>query len=444
MININMDEEKIKKDIMQKVEEYYRIKFSNKEFYPGKSKIDPSGKLFDSQELKYGVEAILDGWWTEGKFAKEFERKFSDFLDVKSVTLTNSGSSANLLAFQSLTSPKLKEKKISQGDEIITTAVNFPTTVSPIIQSGSVPVFVDIEDINSGQYNIDVSKIENAITERTKAIFLAHTIGNPFNLEKIIEIKEKNDLWLIEDCCDAVGSKYKNKNVGTFGDLSTFSFYPAHHITMGEGGAVAINNSKLKKIVKSIKNWGRDCWCSPGEDDTCKKRFGKQIGELPKGYDHKNTYSHLGFNLKSTEMQAAIGLAQLEKIEIFMKRRKENFNYLYENLEKYEDKIILPQHLPESMPSWFGFLASVRKDAGFTKQEMENYLTKNNVLTRALFCGNITKQPCLKNNKYKIAGSLKNTDYVMNNTFWIGVQPNISEKKREYVIKTIDNFFKNK
>lgn len=436
-----MDEKQIKKEILDKVEEYYKIKFLNQPFYPGKSKIDPSGKLFDEKELQLGVEAVLDGWWTEGRFAKEFKEKFSKFVGVNKTILTNSGSSANLIAFQSLTSPKLNERRIYPGDEVITIAAGFPTTIAPIIQSGCIPVFLDVEDINSGQYNIDTSRIEEAITKKTKAIFLAHTLGNPFNLEKILEIKEKHNLWLIEDCCDALGSKYKDRNVGTFGELSTFSFYPAHHITMGEGGAVGINNPELNKIINSLANWGKDCWCEPGNDDNCKKRFDMQLGNLPFGYDHKYTYSHLGYNLKLTDMQVAIGLAQLKKIDGFAKKRKENFNYFSQELNKYKDRIILPKHLPESDPNWFGFLISVKEGAGFTKSDIESYLTKNQILTRVLFCGNITKQPCFKDIEYKVGSSLKNTDYIMNNTFWIGVQPNITEEKREYMVKTFRNFF---
>jgi CDP-6-deoxy-D-xylo-4-hexulose-3-dehydrase len=436
-------EKQIKKEILEKVEEYYKVKFPAKIFIPGETKIDPSGKVFDENELKAGVESILDGWWTEGRFTRDFEKKFSDLFGIKSTMLTNSGSSANLLAFQCLTSKKIKNR-ILPGDEIITAAVNFPTTVTPIIQSGCVPVFLDIENINSGQYNIDTSKIKDAITEKTKAIFLAHTLGNPFNIKEILEIKEKNNLWLIEDCCDALGSTYQNQKVGTFGDLATFSFYPAHHITMGEGGAIITNSKQLEKIIRSLRSWGRDCWCEPGVDDSCGKRFGMKRGELPFGYDHKNTYSHSGYNLKVTDMQAAIGLKQLDKLNETERKRKENFRALYEGLAKYKDKLILPEHLPESNPSWFGFLITVKDNAGFTKREFEDYLTNKKVLTRALFCGNITKQPFFEKEDYRVVGNLENADYVMNNTFWIGVHPNITPEKREYMVRTIENFIESR
>ncbi|MBS3135509.1 lipopolysaccharide biosynthesis protein RfbH [Candidatus Woesearchaeota archaeon] len=436
-----MKDEIIKK-IIELVSEYYKAYLAESKFIAGESRIDPSGKMFDEEELKNGVMAVLDGWWTEGRFSAEFQAEFSKYLGVKHTILTNSGSSANLLAFHALTSKQLGERRIVPGDEVIAVASCFPTTVNPIVQYGCMPVFLDIMDINSGQYNIDCTLLENAITKKTKAIFLAHTLGNPFDIGKITEICRKNKLWLIEDCCDSLGSTYNGKKVGTFGDLATFSFYPAHHITMGEGGAIVTNSHLLKKLVTSFRNWGRDCWCDPGKDNTCGMRFGWELGKLPKGYDHKNIYSHMGFNLKPTDMQAAIGIAQLKKIDYFISKRKENFDFLSMHLKKYEDKIIMPKSLDESDPSWFGFIISVKEDAGFTREQLISHLTKHKVMTRSLFAGNITKQPSFSDVKYKTVGSLENTDKTMFSTFWIGVQPNITEEKRKYVADVFDSFFK--
>lgn len=434
--------ERIKKEIMQKVEEFYKLRFANSIFEPGKTTVHNSGKMFDSRELVNGVEAVLDGWWTEGRFSQEFARKLSEYTGINYFILTNSGSSANLLALACLASQELEERRLKKGDEVITIASAFPTTIAPIVQIGCVPVFVDIENIESGQYNIDVEMLEKARSDKTKAIIIAHTLGNPFNLDKIVEFTRKYNLWLVEDCCDALGSRYRNKHVGSFGDVASFSFYPAHHITTGEGGAVATSNPVLKKIINSLRNWGRDCWCDTGKDNTCGRRFSMQFGELPFGYDHKNVYTRLGYNLKSTDLQASIGLAQFEKLEEFVKKRKENFEFLHKRLEKYSNKIILPESLQEASPSWFGFLISVRENAGFTRQQLIDFLQSRKVELRALFAGNITKHPCLKNVDYRIVGSLENTDSTMNNSFWIGVQPNITEEKREYLVSVFDEFFR--
>lgn len=429
--------EEIKADILRLTTEYYEAQFKGR----NNQRIDPSGKSFDDKELQYGIEAILDSWWTEERYSKEFKKRLSDYLGVKNTILVNSGSSANLTAFYALTSSKLNNR-IKPGDEIITTATGFPTTISPIVQAGAIPVFVDIEDIDKGTYNIDTKKIEEAITEKTKAIMVAHTLGNPINLEEIMRIKEKYNLWLIEDCCDALGSKYNNQFVGTFGDLATLSFYPAHHITMGEGGAVLTNNNLLKKLAESFRNWGRDCWCEPGKDDSCKKRYSWQLGLLPQGYDHKNTYTHLGFNLKLTDMQAAIGLAQFDKLEGFIDKRKFNFSFFRENLKKYKEYLILPNATENSDPSWFGFLITVKNTAPFKKEDLVNFLESKNIGSRALFAGNITKHPAFERVNYRVVGDLKNSDKTTYNTFWIGVQPNIGVIKREYVLKAFDEFFK--
>ncbi|MFO0320747.1 MAG: lipopolysaccharide biosynthesis protein RfbH, partial [Neisseriaceae bacterium] len=385
----------------------------------------------------YMTDAVLDGWLTTGRFNTLFEEKLGKFLGLKHVLTTNSGSSANLLAFTALTSHKLGERAIKPGDEVISVAAGFPTTVNPIIQNGAIPVFVDV-DIPT--YNIDITKIETAITEKTKAIFIAHTLGNPYNLEEVSKIAKKYNLWLIEDCCDALGSKYDNKLVGTFGDLMTISFYPAHHITMGEGGAICMNNDQLKVIVESFRDWGRDCYCAPGCDNTCGKRFGQKLGELPEGYDHKYTYSHLGYNLKITDMQAACGLAQLERLDGFIIQRKENFNYLKNKLQSCNDLLILPEATINSQPSWFGFPITIRDNAGFTRSELISYLNQNKVDTRLLFAGNLTKQPYMIGRNFRVSGELINTDIIMNNTFWIGIYPGLSKEMLAYTASTIEEF----
>jgi CDP-6-deoxy-D-xylo-4-hexulose-3-dehydrase len=429
----------IRTNILGLVEDYSRINFKEKNFTPGVSEVPVSGKVIGSLEVKNMVEASLDGWLTTGRFNNEFEEKLSNFLGIKCLLTVNSGSSANLIAFSALTSPKLKDRAIQKGDEVISVAAGFPTTVNPIIQFGAIPVFIDIK---IPTYNIDENLIEEAITNKTKAIMLAHTLGNPFNIKKIKEISEKYNLWLIEDSCDALGSKFDNKNVGTFGDLATLSFYPAHHITMGEGGAVFTNSKKLERIAESFRDWGRDCYCEPGKDNTCNKRFSWQLGDLPYGYDHKYTYSHLGYNMKITDMQAACGLAQLDRLEGFIKKRKENFNFLYKNLKDLEDFLILPEPEKNSEPSWFGFPLTLKKKNRYNRNDLVKYLNDYKIGTRLLFSGNLTKQPYMKNINFKVHGNLENTDLIMENTFWIGLYPGLSKQHLEYSVLKIKSFFK--
>ena len=428
----------IRNEILSLVNDYSDINFKQKDFVPGISEVPVSGKVIGSLELKNMVEASLDGWLTTGRFNEQFEKKLANFLGIKCLLTVNSGSSANLIAFSTLTSPKLKERAIQKGDEIISVAAGFPTTVNPIIQFGAIPVFIDVK---IPTYNIDESLVEEAITNKTKAIMLAHTLGNPFNVKKIKEICEKYNLWLIEDSCDALGSKFDNQNVGTFGDLATLSFYPAHHITMGEGGAVFTNSKKLERIAESFRDWGRDCYCEPGKDNTCNKRFGWKLGDLPFGYDHKYTYSHLGYNMKITDMQAACGLAQLERLEQFIIKRKENFNFLYKDLKNLEEFLILPEVEKNSDPSWFGFPLSLRKNNKFNRNDLIKYLNDSKIGTRLLFSGNLTKQPYMKDVNFKVQGELKNTDFVMENTFWIGLYPGLSQRHLDYSCNKIKYYF---
>lgn len=431
-------EEKIRKQVLDKVKEFYFVKKQGKKFVPGKDYINYAGRIYDEKEMINLVDSSLDFWLTTGKYAKQFEKEFAKFLGLKYCLLTNSGSSANLLAISALTSPKLGERRLKPGDEVITTACGFPTTLNPIIQNNLIPVFADIK---LGTYDIDANKIEKAISKKTKAIFIAHTLGNPANLNKILKIAKGHKLWLIEDNCDALGSRYKSKYTGTFGDISTSSFYPAHHITMGEGGAVLTNNPELKRIVASFRDWGRDCWCEPGCDNTCKKRFSWQLGKLPFGYDHKYVYSHIGYNLKITDMQAAIGVAQLKKLPSFIKVRRDNFDSIYKFLKKYGKYLILPIPAKNSRPSWFGFPILVKENAHFTRNDIVDYLEKNKIATRMLFGGNLLKQPAYQNIKYRLAGDLKNTDIVMNNLFWIGVYPGIKKEQLKYIEKIFVKFF---
>lgn len=427
----------LRNQINQLVADYAEVALAPKPFVPGTSVVPPSGKLLGAEELQLMVQASLDGWLTTGRFNDAFEERLASFLGVKHVLTVNSGSSANLVAFSALTSPKLGERAIRPGDEVIGVAAGFPTTVNPIIQFGAVPVFVDVE---LGTYNIDVSKLEAAISPKTKAIMLAHTLGNPYNLEVITALCKKHNLWFVEDCCDALGSTYNGQLVGTFGDIGTLSFYPAHHITMGEGGAVFTNNSELKLIAESFRDWGRDCYCPPGKDNTCCKRFCWQLGTLPAGYDHKYTYSHLGYNLKISDMQAACGLAQLEKAPAFIQKRKENFAFLKTRLASCEEFLILPEATKMSDPSWFGFPITVKEDAPVSRLQLLQYLDENKVGTRLLFAGNLTRQPYMIGRNYRISGSLENTDVVMNNTFWIGVQPALTEEMLEYTASKIEAF----
>ncbi|MHA1409546.1 MAG: lipopolysaccharide biosynthesis protein RfbH [Candidatus Odinarchaeia archaeon] len=434
-------ENEIRREIFDKVGQLYKLKKNSEKFIPGETKINYAGRIYDEKELINLVDASLDFWLTAGKYANRFEKEFAKFLGVKYCLLTNSGSSANLLAVSALTSPKLGERRMKKGDEVITTACGFPTTLNPIIQNNLKPVFVDVE---LGTYNIDVRKIEKAISKKTKAIFVPHTLGNPVNLDKILKIVKKYNLWFIEDNCDALGSKYKGKYTGTFGHISTFSFYPPHHITMGEGGAVLTNDPLLRRIILSFRDWGRDCWCEPGKDNTCGKRFSQQFGKLPFGYDHKYVYSHIGYNLKITDMQAAVGLAQLKKLPKFIEKRRQNFQLLYNTLTKYQRFFILPRWLPESDPSWFGFPVLVKTKAPFTRADIVKYLEKNKIATRMLFGGNLTKQPAYEKIKCRIVGSLKNTNLVMNRLFWIGVYPGINQKKINYICDKFTDFFRNK
>lgn len=418
---------------------YNAVHKKDKDFIPGKTYIRYAGRVYDAEEMKALVDSSLDFWLTAGRFAKQFEEEFAKVLRVKHCILTNSGSSANLLTISALTSSKLEERRLKLGDEVITTACAFPTTVNPIIQNNLIPVFLDVD---VGTYNIQAEKIEAALSEKTKAIFLAHTLGNPFDLDKILKICEKYNLWLIEDNCDALGSKYNGKYTGTFGHIATFSFYPAHHITMGEGGALVTNDTQLKRLIESFRGWGRDCWCEPGQDNSCGKRFGWQLGTLPYGYDHKYIYLHIGYNLKVTDMQAAVGVAQLKKLPDFIEARKKNWKLLYGGLRKYKDYFILPKAADKSDPSWFGFLLTVKEDAPFSRNEITKYLEENKIATRLLFSGNIIRHPCFENVKYRVHGSLSNTDRIMNNTFWIGVYPGLTNEMINYMIDVFGKFIK--
>ena len=431
------DSEAIKKQISDLVRSYAQLTLKDQEFRPGESRVAVSGKVIGAEELDNMVAASLDGWLTAGRFNEQFEKELAQFIGVRHLITVNSGSSANLTAFNTLTSPKLKDRAIKPGDEVIGVAAGFPTTVNPIIQFGAVPVFVDI-DLRT--YNIDAEKIEAAITEKTRAIMLAHTLGNPFNLDVITALCKKYNLWLIEDCCDALGSTYDGKMLGTFGDIGTLSFYPAHHITMGEGGAVFTNSGQLKAIAESFRDWGRDCYCAPGKDNTCGKRFEWQLGDLPAGYDHKYTYSHLGYNLKISDMQAACGLAQLQKARAFIEKRKENFAYLKERLASCEEFLLLPNATPKSDPSWFGFPITLKPEAGVDRVHLLNYLNDNKIDTRLLFAGNLTRQPYMKGRNYRVSGDLTNTDVIMNDTFWIGVFPGLDEAHLEFMSEAIESF----
>jgi len=412
-----------------------------REIIPGQSYIPVTGKVMDEDDLLIGVDSMLDGWLTAGRFAESFERDLARYFGSRFSFLVNSGSSANLLAFYALTSPKLGDDAIRPGDEIITVAAGFPTTVNPMIQFGCVPVFLDI-DIPT--YNIKAEDIEAAVTDKTSAIMIAHTLGNPFDLEEVMRVAKKYNLWVIEDDCDSLGATYKGKKTGTFGDLATLSFYPAHHITMGEGGAVLVNNARLKKIVESFRDWGRDCWCPPGKDNTCGERFCQQLGELPEGYDHKYTYSHIGFNLKATDMQAAIGLSQLKKADGFVQRRRENHEMLYVKLQQFSDHFILPQKTEHADPSWFGFLITIKDSSPLDRNKLVQYLEEKKIGTRLLFGGNLLKQPAYKNVQYRVHSDLKNTDTIMNRSFWLGVWPGLKEEHYDYITEVLAEYIRNK
>ncbi|SKC81908.1 CDP-6-deoxy-D-xylo-4-hexulose-3-dehydrase [Burkholderia sp. CF099] len=432
-----MDKDQIRQQIITLVRQYGELASVPPKFEPGQSVVPPSGKVVGAREMELMVEASLDAWLTTGRFNEDFERKLAKYIGVDFLLTVNSGSSANLVAFSALTSPKLGERAIKKGDEVIGVAAGFPTTVNPIIQFGAIPVFVDVE---LGNYNIDASKIEEAISPKTKAIMLAHTLGNPYNLEIITALCKKYNLWLIEDCCDALGSTYNGQRVGTFGDIGTLSFYPAHHITMGEGGAVFTNNPELKLIAESYRDWGRDCYCAPGKDNTCGKRFCWKMGNLPEGYDHKYTYSHLGYNLKITDMQAACGLAQMDRLDGFVQARKDNFKFLHDRLQSSSEFLILPHATPNSDPSWFGFPITLKENAGVRRVDLLGYLEQHKIGTRLLFAGNLTRQPYMIGREYRVSGSLENTDVVMNQTFWIGVYPGLSEEMLEHAASTIETF----
>jgi CDP-6-deoxy-D-xylo-4-hexulose-3-dehydrase len=433
-----LDKAELKKQILGLVEQYSALQYAEKSFIAGTDVIPPSGKIIGAGELKNMVEASLDGWLTAGRFNEAFEQRLGSFLGAKHVLTTNSGSSANLLAFSALTSPQLGERAIKPGDEVISVAAGFPTTVNPILQYGAVPVFVDV---HIPTYNIDPELIEAAISDKTKAIMLAHTLGNPYDLTKIAHIAKKYNLWLVEDCCDALGSTYNGKLVGSFGDVGTLSFYPAHHITMGEGGAVFTNNSDLKRIIESFRDWGRDCYCQPGKDNTCGKRFAWQLGTLPFGYDHKYTYSHLGYNLKISDMQAACALAQMDRLPGFIEIRKRNFNILKDRLRTCEEFLVLPEATIGSDPSWFGFPITIRDEAGIARVDLLRYLDQYKIGTRLLFAGNLTRQPYFEGHIHRISGDLTNTDKVMNNTFWIGVYPGLSEEMLSFMVEKLEVYF---
>ncbi len=423
----------IRDEIRTLVKEYHDVALCAPLFVPGTSSVPVSGKVFDSSEIELLVESSLDGWLTTGRFAAQFERQFAAVMGVRCALLVNSGSSANLAALSCLTSPSLGERRLAPGDEVITVAAGFPTTVNPIIQNGLVPVFVDVQ---VPTYNVEVSQLEMARSNRTKAIMLAHTLGNPFDLEAVMRFATKHNLWVIEDCCDAVGSTYKGRGVGTFGHLATTSFYPAHHITMGEGGCVLTQSPALKKLAESFRDWGRDCWCDPGKSNTCGCRFEWKLGDLPEGYDHKYIYSHIGYNLKATDMQAAVGVAQLKKLSGFVAARKANFIKLREALTDLQEIFILPEATPGSDPSWFGFPLAVRPESQLSRNQVTRFLESKNIATRLLFGGNLLRQPAYRDIQRRVVGDLQNTDYVMNNVFWIGLYPGIVQSMVEYTAET--------
>lgn len=428
----NLNDERLKNLLVEKFS-----KNINKSIIPGESYIPVSGKVIDEEDVLWGIESMMDAWLTAGRFSIKLERELARYFGSRFSLLVNSGSSANLLAFYALTSPKLLDRAIKPGDEIITVAAGFPTTINPMIQFGCIPVFVDV-DIPS--YNIKVEDIEKAITPKTKAIMLAHALGNPFNLSVVMAIAKKYNLWVVEDDCDSLGATYDGKKTGTFGDLATLSFYPAHHITMGEGGAVLVNNASLKKITESFRDWGRDCWCPPGKDNTCGERYCQKLGDLPDGYDHKYTYSHIGFNLKVTDMQAAVGLSQLSKADHFVARRKENHAILTEMFKEFEDHFILPVATENSEPSWFGFMLTVREGSPIDRNKLVEYLEQNKIGTRLFFGGNLLKQPAYYNLNYRKIDDLKNTDLLMNNSFWLGVWPGLNQVHYDYIIDIVRKY----
>ncbi|MDU2065157.1 MAG: lipopolysaccharide biosynthesis protein RfbH [Sporomusaceae bacterium] len=435
---MNNQEKELREEIFQNVKKIYKQRFEGEKFIPGETIIPFAGRVYDEKEMISLVDSSLDFWLTAGRNAEEFEEEFADFFGVKSCSLVNSGSSANLIALSALTSPNLGQKRLKHGDEVITVAAGFPTTVNPIIQNGLVPVFVDV-DVET--CNIDSNELDKAISSKTKAIMLAHTLGNPFNLEKVMELVKKHDLFLVEDCCDAVGAKYKGKNVGSFGHISTVSFYPAHHMTMGEGGAVLTNDLRLTRIIRSFRDWGRDCYCEPGSNNTCGRRFQMQMGTLPAGYDHKYIYTHIGYNLKVLDLQPAIGLQQLKKLPDFIKLRNDNFIMLKEMLSEYQKFLVLPIATEHSEPSWFGFPITVKKDAPFDRNTIVEFLENHKIMTRMLFAGNIIRQPAYIDINKRVVGNLEKTDIIMNYTFFIGVYPGIDEQRIKYISSIFREFF---
>jgi CDP-6-deoxy-D-xylo-4-hexulose-3-dehydrase len=429
--------EQLRREILELTRQYHAEMFGSREFTPGASTVPVSGKVIDAADMSAVVDSALDGWFTTGRWAKEFERKLARFVGVRSASLVNSGSSANLVALSALTSPKLGDRALKPGDEVITVAAGFPTTVNPIFQNRLVPVFVDV---TLPTYEVDATMLEAARSEKTRAVMIAHTLGNVFDLDAVTAFCKKYNLWLVEDCCDALGSTWRGQKVGTFGDIATVSFYPAHHITTGEGGAVLTDKPALQVIIDSFRDWGRDCWCDPGKDNTCGKRFEWELGSLPCGYDHKYTYSHVGYNLKATDMQAALGASQITKLPEFVARRKENFSYLHAALQPLSDVLILPESTEHADPSWFGFPIGVRADAPFTRNQLTAALEAAKIGTRLLFAGNLTRQPAYEGLEFRVVGELANTDFVMNNVFWIGVFPGLTREMLDYVVRTASEF----
>lgn len=434
---MNDTAEHLRAQILALVADYHAAAFAPQPFVPGETPVPVAGRVFDASDLRSLVDSSLDFWLTTGRFAEEFERRLATLFGLKWAVMVNSGSSANLLALSCLTSPTLGQRALAPGDEVITVAAGFPTTVNPVVQNRLVPVFVDV---TIPTYNLDVEQLEAARSPRTKAVLAAHTLGNPFDLAGVASFCRKHDLWLIEDCCDALGSTYQDRLVGTFGDLATLSFYPAHHITTGEGGAVVTDDSRLRRLLESFRDWGRDCWCDPGKADTCGKRFQWQLGGLPCGYDHKYTYSHVGYNLKATDMQAAVGVSQLRKLPEFIAARKRNFQLLREGLAGLEHALILPEATPGTDPSWFGFPLAVRPEAPFTRPELIRWLEDRKIATRLLFGGNLTRQPAYQNVEFRRVGDLARSDFVMNHVFWLGLYPGLTPEMIDYVVRTVRAF----
>ncbi|MDX2227632.1 MAG: lipopolysaccharide biosynthesis protein RfbH [Verrucomicrobiae bacterium] len=433
--------DQLRSQIASLIREYHATAFAPQKFIPGQTPLPVTGKVFDHVEIQHLVEASLDFWLTTGRFAARFERELADFIGTRAALLVNSGSSANLVALSALTSPKLGDRALRPGDEVITVAAGFPTTVNPILQNGLVPVFVDVK---LPTYDIDVDRMREALSPKTRAIMIAHTLGNPFDLGAVVDFAQKHHLWLVEDCCDALGATYQGRNIGTFGHIGSVSFYPAHHITMGEGGAVLINDPALKKIAESFRDWGRDCWCEPGRDNTCGRRFGWQFGGLPEGYDHKYTYSHIGYNLKATDMQAAVGVAQLQKLPDFIAARQKNFQHLYNSLSDLSEFLLLPEPTPGAVPSWFGFCLGLRDSAPFSRRELIGFLESRKIATRLLFGGNLTRQPAYQNQPHRICGPLTRTDWVMERVFWIGIYPGLTPEMLDYSSACLHEFIRSK